>query len=291
MSKLEQIQTFIAIVDCGSLAAAGRRLHLSTPAISRKLTALELSVGAQLLIRSTRSIALTDTGKAYYQGCKSAVRELEAAEEAIVQSRREATGVLHVLCNRYFAMKYVLPKMGEFLAKHSKLRVHFDLAERFPDMEKEGIDIIFGMSLEGPPEMIRKRLSTTRYILCASKEYLSRFGIPEKPADLINHRYIAHSMRQPSNAIAFKGDKLVYLEPCLWLNDSFAMRDCALRHLGIVNLHDYVVNDAIHSGELIEILKPYQEDQKYIYLYYQQTRYLLPKIRYFIDYFSEIAYV
>lgn len=286
MSKLEQITAFLDIVHENSFAAAARKQSISTAAISRQIARLEEDLGAQLLHRTTRQISLTEIGAQYYQHCKNALEELTKAEEIITHSQDEPTGTLNITSNRYFANQYLIPYLPEFMSRYPNLRINLELAERFPDFKEENIDILFGTSMDGPPELIRKRITTTRYILCASPAYLKKYGIPKNPSELSHHHYITHSMRKPNNVIAFKNNKEVYIDPMLSLNDCHAMRECAILGMGIVMLHNYIVTDAIKKGELIEVLGEFQEQEKSVYLYYQSSRYVQPKIRRFIDFFT-----
>lgn len=287
MSKFEWINAFITVVEHNGFAAASRKLNLSTAAISRQVTALEAALGVELLKRTTRQLSLTEIGADYFQQCKKTMTELQEMELTISGSKRIATGTLRIMSNRYFGIKTILPRLSQFMAKNPKLAVNVELAERFPNLAEEGIDIMFGYSIEGPPELVRKRIATTRYVLCASPRYLKKHGAPKLPSELTGHQYITHTMRKPDNAIMLKDGKQILIKPTLWLNDSYAMRECAIHDMGIVNLHDYIVTDAIKNGKLVEILKHYQAPQKNVYLYYQQSRYLQPKIRQFIDFYCQ----
>lgn len=288
MSKLERIAAFISVIDENGFSAAARKTGMSTAAISRQITALEEALQTQLLHRTTRHVSLTKMGEAYYQQCKKVLGELQEAENVLTYSKKEASGDLHVFANRYFAITYLLPKLPQFMRQYPKVQVHFQLAERFPNLEEEKIDILFGVSLEGSAELVRRRFASTRYILCASPNYLEKNGFPKNPTDLIKHQYITHSFRQPDDIISFKNGKTIHITPSLWLNDSYAIRECALQGMGIVNLHDYMVKEDIKCGNLVEILREHQEPQKNIYLYYQKSRYLQPKIRKFIDFYTKI---
>lgn len=287
MSKFEQISAFITVIEARGFAAAARKLGISTAAISRQITNLEATLGVQLLLRSTRQLTPTPTGQQYYQDCKKIMVNLQEAEAAIFGSQQEAVGILRVTSSRYFTITYLLPRLSEFMEQNPKLRIHLELAERFPDLAQESIDILFGISLEGPRELVRKRVSTVQYILCASPQYLKQFGIPQTPEDLHQHRYITHSIRQPNNVLGFRNGKEIFLEPFLWLNDSYAMRNCALQGMGIIKLHNYMVKDELRDGHLIELLPDLRDPPQPIFLYYQQSRYLQPKIRRFIDFFTE----
>lgn len=285
MSKLERITAFITVVEENGFAAAAKKQNVSTAAISRQITTLEAELNTQLLHRTTRQLALTDLGERYYQQCKKVVADLAEAETEILGAQQEATGTLNVTSNRYFASEYLLPRLSEFMVLNPKLRINLELAERFPDFATEEVDILFGVSMEGAPGLIRRRVSTTRYVMCASPAYLKKFGIPKNIGDLKQHRYITHSMRKPNNVLTFKDGKEIQVEPILWLNDTRAMCECALHDMGIVRLHDYVVAEALQAKQLVEVLVNYQEPQQYVYLYYQQSRYLQPKIRRFIDFY------
>lgn len=287
MSKFDQISAFIDVIEENGFAAAAKKRNVSTAAISRQVAQLEAYLKTQLIRRTTRQLALTEAGREYYQQTKKIMTDLEAAEGAISQSMIEARGVLTVTSNRYFSMTHILPRLPEFMALNPFLKINIDLAERFPDLSREETDLVFGVSLDGPLELVRKKVATTRYVICASPSYLKQYGEPLEPSDLYKHRYITHTMRTPDNTLVFNTNQEIQLQPILGLNDSRAMCDCALAGMGIVKLHDYIVEDSIKNGDLVEVLSQYGDPIQSIYLYYQQTRYLQPKIRRFIDFYTE----
>src|SRR5579862_2821989 len=148
MSKLEHILTFISVVEENGFAAAARKQGISTAAISRQISRLESELNAELLLRTTRQISLTEIGAHYYQQCKKTLTELKEAELAITSSQKEATGVINITSTRYFTSNYLIPHLSQFMQENPNLRVRFELAERFPDLALEGIDILFGVSIE-----------------------------------------------------------------------------------------------------------------------------------------------
>lgn len=286
MSKIERINAFISVVEQNGFAAAARKEGISTAAISRQVARLESYLKVELLKRTTRQISLTEIGAEYYKSSKKALADLEEAEIAISNSQEEPTGILNVTSNRYFGLKYIIPRLPEFMALYPRLSVNVELAERFPDLTEESVDLIFGVSMEGSLALVRRQVAVTRYVLCASPIYLEKYGTPQIPTDLNKHLYITHSMRKPDDVVTFKGNNKIYVKPVLWLNDSQAMRECAIQGMGIVRLHDYIVTDALDNGRLIEILPKFCERNQPIYLYYQHSRYLQPKIRRFIDFYT-----
>jgi DNA-binding transcriptional LysR family regulator len=289
MSKLERIAAFIAVVEQRGFAAAARKEGVSTAAMSKQVTRLESDLNVTLLQRTTRQVTLTEAGSAYYQQAKKTLVALSEIETSLAHSQSEPAGLLRVMSNRYFAMTYLIPRLPAFMARYPKLQVNLELAERFPDLLDESIDIVFGISMAGVPTLIRRQVATARYVLCASTDYLEKYGRPQHPSDLSQHHYIAHSMRKPVNILIFNDKKEVYVEPRLSLNDSRAMCECAIQGMGIVRLHDYMVKDALEDGRLVEVLPEFSEKNQSVYLYYQQNRYLQPKIRRFIDFYVEHA--
>lgn len=286
MTKFDQIAAFIAVIEENGFAAAARKQQVSTAAISRQVARLESELKTQLIRRTTRQISLTEIGARYYQQAKKVMDDLLEAELAIADSQTTATGILTVTSNRYFAIQHLLPRLPEFMALNPHLKLNLELAERFPDLVQESIDLIFGVSIEGPQELVRKRVADTRYVFCAAPSYLEQYGMPRIPSDLSKHRYITHSMRKPDNVLVFKDNKEVQVNPILWLNDSRAICGCAIAGMGIAKLHDYIVAEAIRSGDLVEVLSGFQDTAQPVYLYYQQSRYLQPKIRKFIDFYT-----
>lgn len=285
MSKWDQITTFIHVVEAQGFAAAAKKQGLSTAAISRQINRLESTLNVKLLYRSTRKTTLTEIGLQYYEQAKKALEGLNAAEREILGNLDACNGLLRVISNRYFAMRYLIPRLAEFMRTYPNLRIKLDLAERFPTLADEELDLIFGVAMPSQPNLVQRKVATTRYVLCASPAYLKINGTPVIPSDLLTHHYIAHSARQPNDRLLFKDHNPLFVKPNLWLNDSNAMYECALLGLGIVMLHDYVVIDALKDGRLIELLGDYQEPTQSVYLYYQQNKYLDPKIRRFIDFF------
>jgi DNA-binding transcriptional LysR family regulator len=287
MNKFECISSFITVIEENGFAAAARKLKVSTAAISRQVTSLEQALGVQLLHRTTRRLELTEIGSEYYQQCKKTLTSLQEAEEAVLGSQKEAKGLLHVLSNRFFCEKYILPRIHEFMNNNPKLKIKLSVEERFPDLNSEGIDLILGVSLEGPPDLVRRKIATTRYVLCASPEYLKKHGTPKSPADLSKYHYITHTMRLPDNVVTFDNEQKAQVDPVLYVNDTRTMRECALQGMGIIRLHEYMVEEDIANKKLIEILPKYDLTKLSVYLYYQKSRYLQPKIRKFIDFFIE----
>jgi DNA-binding transcriptional LysR family regulator len=284
MGKLNQIETFYWVAMYGNFAKAARELGVSTAAVSKQISALEHKLGASLIARSTRRFALTELGAAYFEQCRKIVAQLKEAEAFMAASKGEASGALRVTAGPHFSEHYIVPHLSEFMRLYPKIQLDLELAERMPDLEEEGIDVLIGMSMSGPPNCVQKKIAETKYVLCASPAYIAKHGMPQNPEDLVGHKYITHSMRLPEDVIHFRGGKEIRLDPVLRLNNTMAMFQCAQSDIGIVKLHDYVVTQAIQGGRLVEILGKYMGPALPIYVCYQRAKYVAPKVRRFIDF-------
>jgi DNA-binding transcriptional LysR family regulator len=284
MDLLGQMEMLVLVVEKGTLAAAARQLGVSSAAVSKQLSKLEAYLNVQLLIRSTRHLELTEVGRSYYEQCKRILEEVAESTAFISEMKQEPHGRLKVVSARHFGMLYIVPYLQEFLNLYPHVQLDLELAERMPDLESEGIDIVIGMSLSASEHVIQKRIAKTRYVLCASPAYFKQFGKPLNPSDLKNHRYITHSMRSPDDILFFQNKEAVKLTPYLRINDTETMAKLALQGLGMVKLHHYVVKQELEQGELETVLDSYMEPDIPIFVAFLPRRYISNKIRCFIDF-------
>jgi DNA-binding transcriptional LysR family regulator len=285
MGHLKRLTIFVKVVEENSFAGAARSLGITNAAVSKQVIALEDELKTQLLQRTTRRLDLTEAGKIYYDHAKRIVKEIDEIESLFLDMKAEPAGHLIVASARHFASVYLVPHLDEFLARYPKVSLELHILERITNLEREGIDINVGHAFVGGPDDIHRKIATTKYAYCASPAYLKKFGVPTKPEDLHNHRYITHQMRKPNNVLIFRDGKEIQLEPFLRINDSKIMIECARQGLGIIKLHRYAMAEEIKKGELQEVLEGWDTSIQPIYLCYQPQRYLHPKIRHFIDFF------
>lgn len=286
MARLKQLEAFITVIEQNGFAAAGLKLHVTAAAVSKQIKALEESLGMELIKRNTRNLSLTEAGDHYFSAIKKILVQLKETDLFILQTQREPAGVLKVVAGHYFATQHILPKLPLFLKKYPKLILKLELAERFPDLIREEIDLVFGINNETYPDFVHKEISKTRYVFCASPEYLQTFGTPKLPEDLKIHRYLTHSMRKKADFLRLGNHPELYIEPYLWLNDCEALRRCACEGLGIVKLHEYFVRADLTQGKLVEVYADYTKVQQSIYLCYREGRYTDSKIKAFVDFYG-----
>jgi DNA-binding transcriptional LysR family regulator len=284
MDKLKFLKTFMVTVEEGSITQAARRLGISKAAASKQLIELESHLNTQLLNRTTRLLKLTDTGQAFYESSKNIFSAVAEAESMAMQTHDKPIGILKILSHRHFGERFIIKHLKEFTTIYPDLKLDIELADRFPDLDKEDFDVLCGIGHDGPEHLVRKKIMTIRHVLCVSPEYIAQFGLPKTPEDLKKHRYITHSFRSPDNCLSFKNNKEIFLDFIIRVNDAQAMLTCALQGIGFIKIFNYFVDEHIKNGKLIEILKAYREPPKSIHIFYKQQKFLPNKIRFFLDF-------
>lgn len=282
--------SFVEVVNRSSMVAAAKHLRITPAAVSKHILNLENELEIQLLQRSTRRIALTTEGLLYFEHAKNILSAFKEAESAISLSKEEPSGALKIVCGPHIGNLYVIPHLKEFLSRYPRIRLTILSTQTMPDLEKEKVDVIIGLSGGIPSYCIQRTLTYARWVFCASPEYIKKFGEPKKPSDLVKHQIITRIQRQPNNVIEFKKGQSVVFEPYIFLNDTRAMRRCALEGLGIAQLHDYIVEKDIKEKRLVEILTKYTEQKKTIpvQMYYFPASHIHLKVRCFVDFMVEI---
>lgn len=291
MDNLNYVKTFILVVETNSFTRAAKARRISRAAASKHVSKLENELGVALLARSTREVLLTDEGQLIYDECRRIMDNVAEIEAILSGLKEEPSGMLTVVSGPVFAHKYIIPHLGEFLEKYPKIRLKLIFRHLMPNMLEEKVDIVVGVFGEGPMNAIQRTVILTRRILCASPDYLKRFGCPHHPKDLLEHPIIIHPVNPEDSVIQLKLDKQIKLTPRVIVNDQLAIKHCVLSGMGIAYLQRHVVDQELREGVLEEVLQNYMEkkDTIPINLYYLQSRHLHSKIRLFIDFLIKCA--
>ncbi len=285
MSSLDRFELFTYVAQASSITQAAAVLGVTKASLSKQIKHLEAELRVDLFSRQGQRLHLTEHGKVLLEQCVRLKKELDDARSICQQFHEEPEGTLQVVAFEYFAKQLIFPKLKTFLQRYPKLQLNIDTNERIPNFEREQVDLALGFSLPAPLDIVRKKMATTRYILCASPQYFAEKGIPEKLNDLTQHLHIGHRGRPVERAIKLKPSYALSIKPYLYLNSIVAMIECAKQGLGLVQLPLYVLAEALKSGELISVLEAYQAVDENVYYYYPNYRYVQPKVRKFIDFF------
>jgi len=285
MSKLEQLETFIKVVEHTGIARAALALNLSSSAVTKQIQALETNIGVALFDRSKRSLKLTEIGERYYLEAVSSLKNLQQLESLIHTNQKEVSGILKVRSMHFVANQLIIPRLPRFLERYPKLQFNLENLEHMPNFWQDGVDVMYGASFPGQDDWVQKKIGLTDLILCASPIYLKQFGNPKTLEELKNHRYLTHTARNPDHLIRLNKQNLI-VPPYLWFNNYESMIAAAYVGLGFIWLHQNAVAIQLERGDFIELFPQHALRNQAMYLYYQNGQYIHPKIRAFVDFFS-----
>ncbi len=187
---LNRVQIFAQVVDKGSFTAAAKAMGITKATVSRKIAELEHSTGVQLLLRTTRSLKLTEAGSIYFNKVNKILTDLRSAEDQLSASQQTIRGNLRIVCPIEFGQQALGPVIARFLEDYPQMQIEAELTNRKVDMVEEGVDVMFHVQGLDDPRLEHFRLVHAHKVLMASPEYLERFGTPTTPDELLNHRGI-----------------------------------------------------------------------------------------------------
>ncbi|HSD61860.1 MAG TPA: LysR family transcriptional regulator, partial [Burkholderiales bacterium] len=293
MENLAGMAVFARVAEAKSFTEAARRLGLSKSVVSKLVARLEASLGARLMHRTTRRLSLTEAGAALYEHCARMLAEAEAAELAVSSLRAMPRGVLRVSSPAAFGHLHIAPAIPEFLRRYPEATVEMVMNDRIVDLAEEGYDVAIRLTEEPGPNMVARALAPIRWAVCATAAYLKDHPAPEVPADLAQHNCLYYSQQGSPGEWRFDGPggaKSVRVSGNFRVNNSEAVREAALGHLGIALLPTFAVGPDFQSGRLRRVLPDYTPLGVYggqVYAAYLSGRHLSPKVRAFVDFFVE----
>ena len=285
----EDYSLFVAIVETGSLSAAGRRLRISPAMVSKRLARLEARLGSTLVHRTTRRLVLSDVGQGFYEDVRHILEATRAAEARVAGRIGQPGGPLRISAPTSFARLHIVPYLKDFLDRFPKIEMSLDLDDRFVDLFDERIDVSIRISAEPPGSLIAHRLAGNHRILCASPDYLAAHGAPASVAELDQHRLLAavHQfpwrLEGPDGPISMDGTSAVRT------NSSEVARDLTIAGFGIALRSTWDIGPPLRDGTLLRIL-PEIAGATDVAIYAVQPRGAenAPNGRAFVDYFRAL---
>jgi DNA-binding transcriptional LysR family regulator len=286
MPKIDGLQTFAAIVEAGSLSEASRRLAVSKSVVSERLAQLEDELGAQLLLRSSRRLALTEEGATFYELASRIIHELDEAAAAIAQRKGILSGPLRLAAPMTFGMLHLGPALYPFLQDHPKVDLQLDLNDRFVDLAGEGYDMAVRIGRLPDSSLVARKICISRRLVVFSPSYAERHGVPQTIADLGRHDAITYANRRLHDDWQFgvkERQQTVRVRSRLQVNNGDVQRDAAVAGLGIALLPTFIVAQAIAEGRLSVAPLEAEAVPDTIYAVYPQNRHLATKVRALTD--------
>jgi DNA-binding transcriptional LysR family regulator len=290
MDRLDAMSVFAAIVDGGSLSAAGRRLGVPLATVSRKLADLESHLKTRLIARSTRKLELTDAGREYLQACRQILEQVDEAERIASGAYAAVKGQLVVAAPVVFGRLHVVPVAAAFLETHAEVDIQLRLGDRNVNLIEEHVDVALRIGALPDSGLVATPVGAVRRVVCASPAYLKRFGTPLSPAELGAHRCITFDGLEAATTWAFVrtgGEKWrTPVRSRLTVSTADAAIEAALHGLGITRVLSYQVADALQDGRLVRVLVDDEPPAVAASLIYPGQGRLPMKTRAFIDFAS-----
>jgi DNA-binding transcriptional LysR family regulator len=286
MDRLEMLRTFIAVADKGSFAEAARSLNMTPSTATRAIKDLEESLGLTLLMRTTRSVRLTEAGEGYIARCRAALAELDAAERDVRGVGAKPHGTLVVTAPMVFGRLHIVPVIDAVIRANPDLNIRLLLLDRVVRMVEEGIDVAVRIADLSDSAFHAVRVGEIRKVVTASPAYLETHGAPASVAELAAHRLIHFDgLAGPPGEWRFgaSGRPALRLEPRLIVNSADAAIQAACLGMGITRALSYQVANDIAAGRLQRLLIDQEPPPVPVHLLFQGQRSASPNLRVFIE--------
>lgn len=287
MDRLEAMTIFRAVIDGGSLSAAGRQLGMPLATVSRKVSDLEAHLRTRLMLRSTRRLTLTDAGTAYLAACRRILDDVDEAERTAAGEYSAPRGELIVTAPIVFGRLHVRPIVTEFLRAYPEVDVRLMLGDRMLHLLDDHVDLALRIGELPDSNLVATRLGNVRQVACASPAYLSARGVPQHPRELAAHDCVTFDGLMSPRAWTFRidgEDTSVPVHSRLVVNTADAAIDAAIDGAGITRALSYQIAAARARRALDTVLDAFEPAPRPVSLVYAERGRLPLKLRAFIDF-------
>ncbi len=291
--QLGSIELFCLAAEAGSFSAAALEAGVTPAAVSRSISRLEERLAVRLFVRTTRSIRLTEAGRAYFEQCRQALAQLIEAEREAMGKQSQAAGTLRLSLPTTYGHHRILPLLPLFRARHPDVKVDIHLSNRNIDFVSEGYDMAIRVRALPDSGLIARHLEDAALVVVATKSYLAANGTPVTLDDLALHDCIQFELPSSGRRIPWlfqdQGKELEILAQggyCL-SEDVLGGVTLAKNGAGLFQTYKFVVEKELQSGELVQVLTPYQGRSRPFTLLYPHSRHIPLRLRAFIDFLME----
>jgi DNA-binding transcriptional LysR family regulator len=286
------MEAFVRVVDAGSFSTAARQWGRSKAVVSKYITSLESHLGVQLIQRTTRSLSLTEAGRAYRERCTDVLGEIQALEASLREAVAAPRGPLRITAPPGFASHYLDVMTKDFLARFPEVTLDLDLTHRMVDLVEESIDLAIRVTDPRDSSLVARRIAPAPIIAVAAPSYLRRRGTPKNPTDLRDHDCLVDTNFREQQRWRFRTrdnakTETVTVHGPLRINNPDAVRDMAEAGLGIALVPKFVATQSLRAGTLREVLKGRVAFDWSILAVYPRRRYLPLRVRAYVDHLVE----
>ena len=295
MDKLLALRTLVEVAETGGFSRAARRLGVATSSVTRLMDALEQSLGAVLLTRTTRQVLLTDAGASYLEQVAKLLADLEEADSSIADGKEEPMGTLRVSVPVTYSRLCLAGHLSGFMKAYPRVKLDLVVSDSYQDLAVERIDLAVRIGVPNRDEhLIVKKLAENRRFLVASPDYLERHGTPRVPSELASHACLRFAYRPGRQRWTFRLEarsEQVEVDGPFITNSLDMLREAVLGGHGIALLPEWVVPEDIRAGRVRRLFDAWgvtpQLGDAYVYAAYLPNRRYSRKVHAFIQYLGE----
>jgi DNA-binding transcriptional LysR family regulator len=287
---LNDIVVFTKVVETKSFTGAADALGLPKSTVSRKLAQLEERLGVRLVQRTTRKLALTEIGEAYYERCSRIVADVASAEQLVTDMQSTPRGRLRVTSSVDFATRWLGAIIAEFLAKHPDINIELEATDKVVDLIEDGFDLALRFGEMPESTLIARRLCAVNLVACASPAYLAQHGTPHQIEDLDEHDHILFTPAHRNQTWTLHNGDASYEfgRPAKFASNNFgAVLTATLAGGGIALVSDFMVCEKLKSGTLVRVLPDWITHPTEVHAVYPAREKLPPRLSLFLDHLAQ----
>ena len=284
------MRAFAAVAREGSFTAAGLRLGASTKLISKHVGQLEAHLGAQLLNRTTRSVALTDLGAAYLERCSPLLDQFDELEALVKERQGALSGPIRLTAPTGFGATLLVEALAPFQKLHPEVTIDLRLSDRVVALVEEGLDLAIRIEPLRDSTLVARRLADMPQVICAAPEYLATRATPRAPEDLTDHACLVTGQGDGTWRFRDPGGRemAVRVAGPFHANAPGAVARMAVAGLGIANVPFYPVEADLAAGRLVRLLPGWQAGDSAVHALYPPNRHLTARVRALIDHLQGV---
>ena len=283
MDRMRTLEVFVEVADCGSMAGAARKLSLSPPSVTRLLNELEENLGVLLFHRTTRAVTLSEPGRTFLEDARRILQEYQDATDSVRGAHRAPKGVLRLTASTLFGQHYISPLVLDYLDQFGDVRVDAVYLDRVVNLVEEGFDVAVRIGPLADSSLMATKVGQVRRVVCGSRSYLEREGVPQTPADLARHSIISVSPITPSDDWRFGGKETAKVSPRLYYSSVMPAIGAAKAGWGLTRVLSYQIGPDLGAGDLQTVLAEFEPEPLPIHLVHPEGRIASAKVRAFVD--------
>ncbi|WP_414552015.1 LysR family transcriptional regulator [Anabaena sp. CCY 0017] len=289
------LQTFVEVMRLGSFAAVARERNIDPSSVSRAIAGLEEELGVRLFQRTTRQLSPTEAGIAYFERVEPLVEEMQQAINVVADVSGQVKGKLRVTVSVSFGLQCIVPLLSKFGTIYPDLTVDLLLTDTIVDLLTERIDVAVRLGLLADSTLVAQQLMPTCYFVCASPQYLKRWGQPKKPSDVGQHNCLLFPLAIFSSKWIFRDKNGIKSETSVRgntiISSGLALQQCAIAGMGLALLPNWLIHKDLQTGKLVNVFPNYEvtatDFNTAAWLVYPSRAYVPLKVRVFIDFLKQ----